>query len=107
MCGKNFIVVLFLQNSVVTLHPPHYDAVTCLTLYQSKLFSACNKTLKQWSMKSHSPTIMQVNLLPELVVCLCIDSLDSQLVLLISVVNCTCVLLPISLLRLMIVLTKQ
>lgn len=62
-CAKNFtfnIVFSFLQTNVITLHPPHYDSVTCLTLYQKKLFSACNKTLKQWSMKSQNPTIMQV-----------------------------------------------
>ncbi|XP_065898994.1 kinesin-like protein KIF21A isoform X2 [Dysidea avara] len=48
-------------GNVVTLHPPHYDAVTCLTLYQTKLFSACNKTLKQWSMEPQNPVIMQTN----------------------------------------------
>ena len=27
------------------------------------MFSACNKTLKQWNMKSHNPTIIQVSFL--------------------------------------------
>ncbi len=57
------------QPSVCTLYPPHYDAVSALTVHDNRLlFSACAVTIKQWDIVGH--TLKQVRL------CVCVFQLN-------------------------------
>ena len=49
-----YLLLLFLQPSVCTLYPPHYDAVTSFGIYKDLLFSSCGVTIKQWDIKERS-----------------------------------------------------
>ena len=49
-----YFFFLFLQPSICTLYPPHYDAVSSLASYKELLFSSCGVTIKQWDCKERS-----------------------------------------------------
>ena len=58
------LIHIFLQPSICTLYPPHYDAVSSLASYKDLLFSSCGVTIKQWDSKEKCLKQVSTHILP-------------------------------------------
>ena len=55
LLGREYeYMYMYLQPSVCTLYPPHYDAVSSFGVHGDLLFSSCGVTIKQWDMRERS-----------------------------------------------------